>query len=71
MASGVKEQDMVAQFEKFLEKLVGANIIDSSYKQSFQDIISTNQDWLDKNYYDIKVYFGLEEPTSKYFVLFS
>jgi len=66
MASGVKEQDMVAQFENLLEKLLAAHIIDSSYKESFQDIISKNQDWLDKNYYDIQVYFGLQEPTSKF-----
>ena len=66
IAIGVKEKEMVEKFENLMTKLLAEGIIEAFDQVMYQYFISMNQKWLEDNYYDIKVYFGLEEATSKY-----
>lgn len=65
IAFGVKEKKMVEQFENLMTKLLAEGIITSSDQELYQHFIRINDEWLEDNYYDIKIYLGLEETTSK------
>lgn len=65
LAMGVKEDAMTEKFKSILSNLLRDMKISQSDYDRFMAMIQDSQDWLDRNYYDIQVFFGLKEPTSK------
>lgn len=49
-----------------LNSMVQEGIILANDTAFFFDTIKSNQDWMGDNYYHVAVYFGLQEPTSKF-----
>ena len=66
LAMGVKEDAMTEKFTSILSNLLRDMKISQSDYDRFMAMIQDSQDWLDRNYYDIQVFFGLREPTSKF-----
>ena len=57
---------MITKFKNTLNKMLQEGIILAEEKEFFFDAIKLNQDWLNENYYHVAIYFGLQEPTSKF-----
>ncbi|CAG9799845.1 unnamed protein product [Chironomus riparius] len=64
IAANVKDEMMVSKFENTLNAMVQESIILANDTAFFIDVMKSNQDWMDDNYYHVAVYFGLQEATT-------
>lgn len=69
MINGIKDKETISEFENLLDNLVFADLISIHEQDVYLEQINANLDWQGVHYHEVKVFFGLAEPTSKFYQL--